>query len=161
MADVLRENYMSHLYLKHTIMKKISILFFILLGVGTVFATNSDPQIGQSEAVDADCAISLNFTNVNFPGSDMVIELNGEEVYRVDRGVLQGPAIVNRTVPQGSKAELAFWVYLQDNPEYGFYLFINNVRQARLNEFTNHYYTYEINTFGASAPVNFYMLYEP
>ncbi len=143
-------------------MKKILILFFILLGVGNTFATQVDVQIDKQQGVEADCVISLNFTNIKFDTqTDIMIELNGEAIYIVQDGVLQGPAIVSRTVAQGSIARLEFQIMRQGNLDNGFYLFINNVRHARLHEFSNNNYRYTIDTNFTISPVNFYMLYEP
>ncbi|MCD8031452.1 MAG: hypothetical protein LUF85_11700 [Bacteroides sp.] len=143
--------------------KMITFLFGMFFFLSTFAANDVIPSARTEMTADGNCAITFNFTNANLgQGNYVSVYFNNEEIYRVENGVLQGSAIVSRTVSQGSKAELEFFIDLQDNPqEYGFFLYINNVWKATLWEQYNHTYIHSIDTSTTSATVNFYMLYEP
>lgn len=137
----------------------LGMFFFLSTFAATDFISSARSEI----TADGNCTITFNFTNANLGrGNYVSVFFNNEEIYRVENGVLQGSAIVSRTVSQGSKAELEFFIDLQDNPlEYGFFLFINNTWKATLWEQYNYRYIHSIDTSTTSTTVNFYMLYEP
>ncbi|MCC8188248.1 MAG: hypothetical protein LIP08_12300 [Bacteroides sp.] len=142
-------------------MKKLYAILFIcsVIIADSVYGTNS--VITNNESPEAECRITMNMVSGVPEWSYIIIYFNGvEEIFEYQNGVLQGSANIVKTVTQGSKAELEFYISVQPSFDYVYNLFINDEYRAKLREYYNDRYIYTIDTSVESTTLNIQLLYE-